>query len=450
MATIPLITQSLNDLNIAQNAANTTINLFQHFDDPLTTGKIARFELYDNSLGGGVSNVLLFDQPGAGAPVTVNNFLNYVNDGDYINSIIHRSVPGFVIQGGGFTFKDLMPDLIPTDPPIVNEFNSQRSNTRGTIAMAKVGNDPNSATSQWFFNLADNSANLDNQNGGFTVFGEVLSQGDLAPIDAIASLPVEDVSGFLNQPALSDVPVNTESSSAIDDQDNNLVRYRNISVSQTDELKFKIIHNSNPDLVQVNLNQAELSLDYADNRNGRAEIIIQATDLQGDSVVDSFDLTVGNVQPYPTNRGATIYRFLNNDTGVHLYTASKFERNHILNNLPNYKLESLAYASVDNLTGNQAPQKVYRFLNKETGTHLYTLSEVEKQSVETNLKNFSLETESLFAYAEAQPNSIPVYRFYNTQTGAHFYTPSEVERNVVEDTLPNYDPEGIAYYALPI
>ncbi|BAZ45605.1 hypothetical protein NIES4102_26310 [Chondrocystis sp. NIES-4102] len=450
MATIPLITQSLNDLNIAQNAANTTINLFQHFDDPLTTGKIARFELYDSSLGGGVSNVLLFDQPGAGAPETVNNFLNYVNDGDYVNSIIHRSIPGFVIQGGGFTFKNLMVDLVPTDPPIVNEFNSQRSNTRGTIAMAKVGNDPNSATSQWFFNLADNSANLDNQNGGFTVFGEVLSQGDLAPIDAIASLPVEDASSFLNQPALTDVPVNIESSSAIDDSDNNLVRYRNISVSQTDELKFKVIHNSNPDLVQVSLNQAELSLDYADNRNGRAEIIIQATDLQGDSVVDSFDLTVGNVQPYPTNRGATIYRFLNNDTGVHLYTASKIERDHILNNLPNYKLESLAYASIDNLTGNPAPQKVYRFLNKDTGTHLYTLSEVEKQSVETNLKNFTLETESLFAYAQAQPNSIPVYRFYNTQTGAHFYTPSEVERNVVEDTLPNYNPEGIAYYALPI
>ncbi len=56
--------------------------------------------------------------------------------------------------------------------PIQNEFSSDRSNVSGTIAMAKVGNDPNSATSQWFVNLGDNSANLDNQNGGFTVFGK--------------------------------------------------------------------------------------------------------------------------------------------------------------------------------------------------------------------------------------------------------------------------------------
>jgi hypothetical protein len=81
---------------------------------------------------------------------------------------------------------------------------------------------------------------------------------------------------------------------------------------------------------------------------------------------------------------------------------------------------------------------------------LYTISEVEKESVEANLDNFNLESESFFAYAEAQPDTIPVYRFYNTQTGAHFYTPSELEKSVVEDTLPNYQSEGIAYYALPI
>ena len=129
-------------------------------------------------------DILLFDED---APQTVANFLNYVNDGDYIDSFIHRSVPGFVIQGGGFTFIDDIVDVVPVDPPVVNEFS--RSNLRGTIAMAKVGGDPNSANSQWFFNLADNSADLDNQNGGFTVFGEVIGDG-MQVVDAIAALQI--------------------------------------------------------------------------------------------------------------------------------------------------------------------------------------------------------------------------------------------------------------------
>jgi len=126
----------------------------------------------------------LFDEL---APATVANFLNYVNDGDYADSIIHRSVPGFIVQGGGFTFIDGVAASIPADPPVINEPGT--SNLRGTIAMAKLGGDPNSATSGWFFNLADNSANLDSQNGGFTVFGRVIDNG-MVIVDAIAALQV--------------------------------------------------------------------------------------------------------------------------------------------------------------------------------------------------------------------------------------------------------------------
>lgn len=135
--------------------------------------------IMETSLGS--FEVRLFD---AEAPLTVANFLKYVADGDYQNSFIHRSVRGFVIQGGGYRFTSQV-SAVPVDPPIVNEFG--RSNLRGTIAMAKIGDDPNSATSQWFINLADNSANLDNQNGGFTVFGEVISTG-MSVVDAIAAL----------------------------------------------------------------------------------------------------------------------------------------------------------------------------------------------------------------------------------------------------------------------
>ncbi len=135
----------------------------------------------------GAIDIILYD---AAAPRTVANFLNYVNSGAYRGSFFHRSIPGFVIQGGGFVWDDVTNNVraVPAFPPLVNEFSASRPNRRGTIAMAKLGGDPNSATSQWFINLADNSANLDNQNGGFTVFGEV-SAGSMAVVDAIAALP---------------------------------------------------------------------------------------------------------------------------------------------------------------------------------------------------------------------------------------------------------------------
>jgi len=130
-------------------------------------------------------------------PATAANFLNYVNNGAYTNTLFHRSVAGFVVQGGGFTFDLAVPlDLVPTNAPVVNE--PEFSNVRGTIAMAKVGGDPNSATSQWYFNLANNSANLDGQNGGFTVFGQVIGNG-MDVIDAIAALPRFDFSGATNE-----------------------------------------------------------------------------------------------------------------------------------------------------------------------------------------------------------------------------------------------------------
>lgn len=134
------------------------------------------------------------------APITVANFLAYAERGDYDGSIFHRNLPGFVLQGGGFelTGADSSENIqaIATDDPIVNEFGV--SNLRGTIAMAKLGDDPDSATSQWFVNLGDNSANLDVQNGGFTVFGEI---EDLSVIDTITTTRTVNLGGaFSNLP----------------------------------------------------------------------------------------------------------------------------------------------------------------------------------------------------------------------------------------------------------
>ncbi|HEY0961699.1 MAG TPA: peptidylprolyl isomerase [Pseudomonadales bacterium] len=139
------------------------------------------------------------------APQTVANFLKYVNDGDYDNTMIHRSVPGFVVQGGGFAFRDgVGPVEVPKDPPVVNEY--RRSNTRGTLAMAKADGNPNSATSEWFINLSDNGpdgidaagqpyAGLDSQNGGFTVFAEVVMGADV--VEMIARQPAFDLRAFM-------------------------------------------------------------------------------------------------------------------------------------------------------------------------------------------------------------------------------------------------------------
>lgn len=127
------------------------------------------------------------------APKTVANFLRYIENDKYYKSFIHRSAPGFIIQGGGFTYAGAgqAPGIIPYDP-VENEF--KISNTRGTVAMAKLSNQPDSATSQWFINLADNSANLDGQNGGFTVFARVVGNG-MAVADAIATLQVINAGG---------------------------------------------------------------------------------------------------------------------------------------------------------------------------------------------------------------------------------------------------------------
>lgn len=133
------------------------------------------------------------------APVSVENFLRYAKDGFYSGTIFHRVVPGYVIQGGGFT---ATMEEKPTRPPILNEATNGLSNTRGTLAMART-RALRSATSQFFINLADNRK-LDHRSYspdefGYAVFGRVLSGIDV--VDRIGSLPTESVGAFDDVPA---------------------------------------------------------------------------------------------------------------------------------------------------------------------------------------------------------------------------------------------------------
>lgn len=160
---------------------------------PPPTATIVRMQ---TSLG--LIDMRLFDTE---TPLTVANFLKYVDNQAYSNAFFNlsRSAPNAIVQAGGFVWNNNKKTVksIVTFPPVINEFSATRSNLRGTIAMSKTGNNPNSATSQWFFNLADNSATLDVQKGGFTVFGQV-SEKSMLVVDAIGALPIGDASQLNN------------------------------------------------------------------------------------------------------------------------------------------------------------------------------------------------------------------------------------------------------------
>jgi cyclophilin family peptidyl-prolyl cis-trans isomerase len=130
------------------------------------------------------------------APITVENFLKYVDSGHYDGTIFHRVIPDFMIQGGGF-----LPDLTEkeTGAPILNESSNRLHNTRGTIAMARTAN-PDSASAQFYINQRNNPA-LDWTPGreGYTVFGEVVMGQSV--VDSIAYVPTQETE------RLSDVPV---------------------------------------------------------------------------------------------------------------------------------------------------------------------------------------------------------------------------------------------------
>jgi peptidyl-prolyl cis-trans isomerase B (cyclophilin B) len=133
------------------------------------------------------------------APRTVDNFLLYTNDGFYDRTLIHRVVPEFVIQGGGYDAETW--EEKPTRRPIRNEANNGLKNSRGTVAMARTAN-PHSAASQFFINLDDND-NLDHSaktldGWGYCVFGRVIEGMDVA--DLIGAVPAEDE--FPNDPII--------------------------------------------------------------------------------------------------------------------------------------------------------------------------------------------------------------------------------------------------------
>ncbi|MHB8255445.1 MAG: peptidylprolyl isomerase [Acidiferrobacter sp.] len=144
--------------------------------------------------------VIILDLNSEKAPKTVANFLAYAREGFFTDTIFHRVIDGFMIQGGGF---EANLKQKPTRPPIDNEANNGLRNARGTIAMARTS-DPHSATSQFFINVADNdflNFTAPTPTGwGYCVFGQVTEGMDI--VDTIKGTPTTSRNGY------QDVPVN--------------------------------------------------------------------------------------------------------------------------------------------------------------------------------------------------------------------------------------------------
>ena len=256
--------------------------------------QVVRFTSQFNNSGAPiVMDMALFSNR---TPTTRTNFLKYVTDGDYINSFIHRSVSNFVIQGGASRVVNNAFAAVPTDPPILNEFGV--SNTLGTISMAKAGYSPNSATSQWFVSLGANSDNLDNQNGGFTVFGR-LTRSTLSSAQLFGNtsyFPTFDYGGIYNELPLfyTHVVNNIQFGELILFTNVSLVALPSNQAGETAVLTYSILSNTNPTVATAAIQSSTLVLTPVAGQVGVASITVRATDSVGNTVDDTFSYSIIN------------------------------------------------------------------------------------------------------------------------------------------------------------
>ncbi len=142
-----------------------------------------------------------------------------------------------------------------------------------------------------------------------------------------------------------------------------------------------------------------------------------------------------------------VYRFYNRDTGTHFYTVSVGERDGVIRAYPQFAYEGATFAAPVDAA---VTVPVYRFYNTKTGTHFYTTSESERDGIIATYPHFAYEGPAFRAFASpGSDGRLPVYRFFNTTTGAHFYTISSAERDKVVATYPSFVYEGIAFHCYP-
>jgi cyclophilin family peptidyl-prolyl cis-trans isomerase len=280
-----VLTEAIPTLYIPSSGGTAVVDLTNYFDDDEIDGTVVR---YDTVYG--EFDVQLFDND---TPATVQNYLGYVDRGDYDGTFIHRNAlleddTPFVVQGGGFKYT--APNnynAITQKPSVLNE--PGISNTRGTIAMAKLGGDPDSATNQWFFNMGDNSANLDNQNGGFTVFGEVLGDG-MDIVDQIAATPNWDASSLNG--AFDSLPLRDFTNDHFPNNDDLVVIN---SIQRVEELSYRVVSTSQPTRVAAIVDENGQLKVFTIGVNGpqSVTITVEAEDHDGNTQQATFTVELG-------------------------------------------------------------------------------------------------------------------------------------------------------------
>jgi cyclophilin family peptidyl-prolyl cis-trans isomerase len=304
--TPPVVTNQIADFTEYANAPARSIDLATAFADTDVSAAVRLLTVL------GPIDLALFGQQ---KPITVANFLNYVDQGRYFitdptthqpaYSFIHRSIPTFLIQGGGFlgTVNPNPPPSVQVTavlafPPIQNE--PGISNTRGTISMAQVGSDANSATSQWFINIADNGGppnNLDirftppggSPAGPYTVFGKVVNN-TMTAVDAISAVPRFNAGGpFDNLPLRNYTSGN-------DVQVSNFVSVPGIS--KISPLSYSVM-SSNSTVANATISGTRLLV--AGHQVGGATFTVTATDFDGGTVSQNFNVNVIAAPGRPVN-----------------------------------------------------------------------------------------------------------------------------------------------------
>ena len=285
-ATVPTLSTALPDTTVKLGATPYTLDLTSYFSIPTVTGPVVQFNTVL-----GKYNAELYT---SAAPINANNFLSYVNAGSYTNSFIDRSVPGFVVQGGSYDIVSGSIAAIPTQAPVVLEYNLP--NAYGTLAAARTSV-LNSATSAWYINTVDNSTTLDTSNGGgYTVFGRILGTG-MNVVNAIAALPVYNVNGgqFPNLPVYN---YNTSGSLTVA----NLVIVNSITqipvypttTSSTSVIGWSV-NSSNPNVGSATISGSKLTI--TPGVVGTTAITITASDTNGNIVQGSFNYVVAANAP---------------------------------------------------------------------------------------------------------------------------------------------------------
>ncbi|MDZ4402135.1 MBG domain-containing protein [Prosthecobacter sp.] len=278
----PQIAQAIDPQTIAASS-NASIDLATKFSD-LDTDAAVRMATSKGNI-----DIILYSSL---TPGTVTNFLAY----DYADTLFHRAPANFVVQGGGYRSFD-SPDVfesITRQSPITNE--PGVTNTVGTVAMAKTGDDPNSATSEFFFSLGDNSANLDNQNGGFTVFGRVSTPSLSGALTALANIPTSSYNVKLREGGVTptstnfsftNIPIDQTPVPASIDQ-TKLMKVT--SVTSLPVLTYAITNAPNSAVATATLNGTSLQITAV--APGTTSLVVAATDVDGNSTPQTVNITV--------------------------------------------------------------------------------------------------------------------------------------------------------------